>query len=170
MSMRINRTVPAAPYMALQIDLFKYGLDFLHHTVYDALMNGGAGDGDMRNEWHVLTDLIGERPFVVTSVRIEKTGVDVSGQFELPPLAQLRYEDQVFVSEFVRSHGSIKEMEKAFGISYPTVKNRLNRIASQLQFVEVAVESPMPDSVRDVLDSLERGEITADEAAERMRG
>jgi hypothetical protein len=37
------------------------------------------------------------------------------------------------VSEFVRSHGSIKDMEKAFGISYPTVKNRLNRIIDQLQ-------------------------------------
>ncbi len=41
------------------------------------------------------------------------------------------------MSEFVRSHGSIKDMEKAFGISYPTVKNRLNRIIKQLQLVEI---------------------------------
>ncbi len=65
------------------------------------------------------------------------TGISIQGEFELPPLARLRYEDQVFVSEFVRSHGSIKDMEKAFGISYPTVKNRLNRIIDQLQLVEV---------------------------------
>jgi hypothetical protein len=94
--------------------------------------------------------------------------VRVEGEFELPPLARLRYEDQVFVAEFVRNHGSIKDMEKAFGISYPTVKNRLNRIATQLELVHVEVESPAPPKV-DVLELLERGEITADEAAERLR-
>lgn len=123
----------------------------------------------MSNEWHELTDLIGDRDFVVTGVRLEKSRVKLEGEFELPPLAKLRYEDQVFISEFVRSHGSIKDMEKAFGISYPTVKNRLNRIASQLQLVEVAVEEATGASVDDVLAELERGEITADEAAERMR-
>ena len=118
----------------------------------------------MRNDWHQLTDLTAERRFLVTEVRME-SGIAIQGEFELPPLARLRYEDQVFVSEFVRSHGSIKDMEKAFGISYPTVKNRLNRIIDQLQLVEVAT-SPGPD---DALDLLERGEISADEAAERLR-
>jgi hypothetical protein len=122
----------------------------------------------MSNEWHELTDLTGERPFAITSVRLE-SGVSIQGEFELPPLARLRYEDQVFVSEFVRSHGSIKDMEKAFGVSYPTVKNRLNRIAEQLSFVQVT----RPDPVRvacDVLSLLESGEITAYEAAERLKG
>ena len=81
----------------------------------------------MTNEWHELTDLTEDRRFLVTKVRMD-SGISIQGEFELPPLARLRYEDQVFVSEFVRSHGSIKDMEKAFGISYPTVKNRLNRI------------------------------------------
>ncbi len=123
----------------------------------------------MNNEWHELTDLVGDRSFIVTSVRLEKTGVEIKGEFELPPLAQLRYEDQVFVSEFVRSHGSIKDMEKAFGVSYPTVKNRLNRIASQIQLVEVAVGQQPPGRADDVLAMLESGDITVDEAAERMR-
>jgi hypothetical protein len=123
----------------------------------------------MSNEWHELTDLTGNQPFLITRVRLEKSGVAIEGEFELPPLARLRYEDQVFVSEFVRSHGSIKDMEKAFGVSYPTVKNRLNRIADQLSLVEVAVEAPAPSADEDVLAMLERGEITADEAAERLR-
>lgn len=118
----------------------------------------------MTNDWHELTDLVGDRPFAVTEVRLD-TGISIRGEFEPPPLARLRYEDQVFLSEFVRSHGSIKDMEKAFGISYPTVKNRLNRIITQLQLVEVEVS---PDS-DDVIDLLERGEISADEAAERLR-
>lgn len=120
----------------------------------------------MTNDWHELTDLIGDRHFSVTKVRLD-TGISVEGDFDLPPLARLRYEDQVFVSEFVRSHGSIKDMEKAFGISYPTVKNRLNRIVDQLQLVEIEIEAS-PDR-EDVLGQLERGEISADEAAERLR-
>ena len=122
----------------------------------------------MGNEWHELTDLTGERPFTITRVRLA-SGVAIEGEFELPLLARLRYEDQVFIGEFVRSHGSIKDMERAFGVSYPTVKNRLNRIAEQLSMVQVAVLAPAPVEAEDVLAMLERGEISADEAAERLR-
>ena len=122
----------------------------------------------MGNEWHELTDLTGERPFTITRVRLA-SGVAIEGEFELPPLARLRYEDQVFIGEFVRSHGSIKDMERAFGVSYPTVKNRLNRIAEQLSMVQVAVPAPASVEAEDVLAMLERGEISADEAAERLR-
>ncbi len=118
----------------------------------------------MTHDWHQLTDLTGDRRFLVTDVRLD-SGISIHGEFDLPPLARLRYEDQVFVSAFVRSHGSIKDMEKAFGISYPTVKNRLNRIAEQLPLVQV--ESSY--AADDPLDLLERGEITVDEAATRLR-
>ena len=122
----------------------------------------------MTNDWHELTDLTGNRRFLVTEVRLD-SDISIQGEFELPPLARLRYEDQVFVSEFVRSHGSIKDMEKAFGVSYPTVKNRLNRIVEQLQLVEVEVGASTMPAHDDTLDLLERGEISADEAAERIR-
>ena len=115
-------------------------------------------------QWNELTDLTKDRPFVVTAVKLEGSDVTISGEFELPPLANLRYEDQVFVSEFVRSHGSIKYMEKAFGIGYPTVKNRLNKIVQQLQLVEVVHVSGHDE----VFDLLERGEISVGEAAERL--
>ncbi len=118
----------------------------------------------MTNDWHELTDLTGDRRFLVTEVRLD-TGISIHGEFELPPLARLRYEDQVFATAFVRSHGSIKDMEKAFGISYPTVKNRLNRIATQLPLVQVE-STPAAD---DPLDLLDRGEISVDEAAARLR-
>jgi hypothetical protein len=115
-------------------------------------------------DWHELTDLTGDRPFVITGIRLQGGDVTIGGEFDLPPLARLRYEDQVFVSEFVRCHGSIKHMEKAFGVSYPTVKNRLNRIIEQLQLVEVR-QAPAHD---DVLDLLEQGEISAEQALERL--
>ena len=122
----------------------------------------------MAQEWHDLTSLTGDRKFVVTAVRLEDSQITIEGDFELPPLAGLRYEDQVFVGEFVRSHGSIKQMEKAFGVSYPTVKNRLNRIAAQLNLVQIDVE-PVPEDPNGILDLLEAGEISAEEAAERLR-
>lgn len=122
----------------------------------------------MSQEWHDLTDLIGDRDFVVTGVRLKDTEIRIEGDFEMPPLQRLSFEDQVFVGEFVRAHGSIKHMEKAFGVSYPTIKNRLNRIASQLQLVQIDL-APATQATDDVLDLLERGDIDAAEAAERLR-
>lgn len=122
----------------------------------------------MTQDWHHLTDLTGDREFVVTEVRLTASGITIQGEFEPPPLASLRYEDQVFIGEFVRSHGSIKQMEKAFGVSYPTIKNRLNRIATALQLVHVESETPAAPPA-DVLDMLDRGEISADEAAARLK-
>lgn len=111
-------------------------------------------------DWQALTELTQGRPLVVERVRLQDSGVAVEGAFELPRLAQLPAEDQVFVAAFVRSHGSIKEMEQVFGVSYPTVKGRLNRIAEALQLVEV---DPAP-SRSEVLGRLARGEISAEDA------
>jgi hypothetical protein len=122
----------------------------------------------MANDWHELTDLTGDRRFLVTEVRLG-SGISIHGEFELPPIARLRYEDQVFVSAFVRSHGSIKDMEKAFGVSYPTIKNRLNRIAEQLPLAHVESTPAATATDGDPLDLLARGEISADEAAARLR-
>ena len=120
----------------------------------------------MASDWQELTDLTRGAPLVVERVRIGGTGTAIEGAFDLPPLARLTAEDQVFVMAFVRSHGSIKEMERAFGVSYPTVKNRLNRIAELLPLVEV--ESGPAGG--EVLERLERGEIDVDEAIARMSG
>src|SRR3954466_16358720 len=87
-------------------------------------------------EWQELTDLTRGRPFVVERVRLTDGDIAVEGRFELPQLAQLNVEDQVFITAFVRCHGSIKEMQRIFGVSYPTIKARLNRIAERLDFVD----------------------------------
>ena len=84
----------------------------------------------------------------------------LEGQFEPPQLAQLSVDDQVFVAVFVRSHGSIKEMERIFGVSYPTIKARLNRIAGQLDFIE----TELIPTAADVIARLRRAEISVQEA------
>ena len=119
----------------------------------------------MIQTWEQLERLTGGSPLIVERVRATDSGVAVEGQFEPPPLTGLSADDQVFVAAFVRSHGSIKQMEQLFGVSYPTIKNRLNRIGEQLDFVEVQTTS----SRRQVLDELEAGLITADEALRRLK-
>src|SRR5438067_2077783 len=126
----------------------------------------------MGRDWQELTKLVGQAPIEIERVRLVETGVAIEGPFTLPPLAQLSAEDQVFVAAFVRCHGSIKQMEQYFGVSYPTIKNRLNRIGSQLSFVEIeqGSESDAPAPTRaDVLDRLSRGELTVAQALERLK-
>ncbi len=115
-------------------------------------------------DWQELTRITHGSSMVVERVRLIDSGIAVEGEFDLPPLARLAGEDQVFVMAFVKCDGSIKEMERVFGISYPTVKSRLSRISSQLLFVE---DITVPKK-EEILASLERGEISAQEAIERL--
>jgi hypothetical protein len=105
---------------------------------------------------------------IVERVRLPETGIAIEGAFELPELAQLTLDDQVVVASFVKSHGSIKEMERLFGVSYPTIKNRLNRI-SDLLAPKHSVETPPQSALSQVLDQLERGELSAKEALEALK-
>lgn len=111
-------------------------------------------------DWQDLTDLTHGRAFVVERVRLVDNGVAVEGRFEPPELARLTVDDQIFVAAFVRAHGSIKEMERVFGVSYPTVKSRLNRICEQLAVVDT---EPIPTR-SGVIERLRDGEIDVDEA------
>ena len=100
----------------------------------------------------------------VERVRLAETGTALEDSWELPQLARLSAEDQIFVTAFVRSHGSIKEMERVFGVSYPTIKSRLNRIGDSLDFVDT---NPQPSRV-EILSRLQRGEITPDAAIQEL--
>ena len=127
----------------------------------------------MAHDWQELTKLVGQAGVEIDRVRLVDTGVAIEGPFTLPPLARLPAEDQIFVAAFVRCHGSIKQMEQYFGVSYPTIKNRLNKIGSQLSFVEIeegsAAESPGRTRA-DVLDRLSRGELTVAQALDQLKG
>ncbi len=119
-----------------------------------------ADDPKTVSDWQDLLRIAQGGPLVVERVRVPEKHITVEGAFTLPDLARISLEDQVFITAFLRSHGSIKEMEQVFGVSYPTIKARLNRIAGLLEFVET---NPSP-SRSEVLERLNKGELSADEA------
>jgi hypothetical protein len=115
-------------------------------------------------DWQELTRLTQGRAIIVERVRLADQDIAIEGSFELPQLARLSIEDQIFVTAFVRSHGSIKEMEQTFGVSYPTIKARLNRIAASLEFVDT---NPNP-SQSEILDRLKEGKISVGGAVQEL--
>ncbi len=123
-----------------------------------------ANDPNSSNDWQELTQLTQGQPITVERVRLRDKGIAIEGSFELPQLARLSMDDQIFITAFVRSHGSIKDMERVFGVSYPTIKSRLTRIADSLEFVETNAAP----SKTEILERLQRGEISADEAIREM--
>src|ERR1035437_10153574 len=119
-----------------------------------------ALDKKAASDWQDLLRIADGGSLVVERVRIPEKQIAIEGAFTLPELARISIEDQVFITAFLRSHGSIKEMEQVFGVSYPTIKARLNRIAGQLEFIDT---NPSPTRA-EVLERLNTGEISADEA------
>lgn len=118
----------------------------------------------MAHDWQALTRLTQGRPMTVERVRLAEGDLVIEGSFELPQLARLSVEDQIFITAFVKSHGSIKEMERIYGVSYPTIKARLNRLSDSLSFVET---NPSP-SRAEILERLAGGAITPDEAIREL--
>ncbi len=123
-----------------------------------------AEESKQNSDWQDVTRLAQGTPVVIERVKIPDRQITIEGTFVLPELARLSLEDQVFVTAFLRSHGSIKEMEATFGVSYPTIKARLNRISGLLQFIDT---NPSPTR-SDVLERLKSGEITAEQAISEL--
>jgi hypothetical protein len=122
---------------------------------------GGIG----MHDWQQLTDLTRNKKISIKRVKIIESGIAIDGDFELPPLAQLSMEDQIFMAAFVKSHGSIKDMEELYGVSYPSIKNRLNRISKAFDFIDLTPA----DSAGDILKDLEKGNITFDQAITALK-
>ncbi|WP_337845847.1 DUF2089 domain-containing protein [Thermus sp.] len=93
-------------------------------------------------------------------------GTEVSGRFALSEFALLPKEHLEFLRLFVRARGNLKEVERALGISYPTVRARLEALLRALGYEEA--EEARTGRL-EVLEALRRGEITVEEAVARLR-
>ena len=91
----------------------------------------------------------------------------IKGKFGIGDLSLLSPVQQEFAKIFLCCSGNIKEVEKALNISYPTVKNRLAEVSHVLC---KGKEKPEMRFSEDVLDDIEKGNLTVDEAIAKLKG
>jgi hypothetical protein len=136
----------------------------------------------------------------ITRLQCRSCGTGLEGEFGVGRFGRLGREQLAFLESFLRSRGNLKEMERELGISYPTVRGRLETLLRALDLAEGSVplrddeeaeviaepmaaaeEAPEtePDLATDeelaserrrILERLARREISADEAAAALRG
>lgn len=119
--------------------------------------------------------LIGKCPICgddleVVRLECQRCRTAMEGHFALSGLYRLDEDQLRFVETFLRARGNIKEMERELGISYPTVRNRLDAILQAMGYkVEAAAQEESADRRREVLDRLQSGAITAEDAVRLLR-
>ncbi len=107
----------------------------------------------------------------VRRLECEHCGSALEGRFHLCRFCQLSREQQEFIEVFLACRGNIREVERVLGISYPTVRNRLDGIIEALDLRAPEREAARSSQQRRlVLEALERGELTVAEALQRLRG
>lgn len=94
---------------------------------------------------------------------------ELSGHFSGCDFCRLSDEEEYFVLTFLKCRGSIKDVEKALGISYPTVRGKLDAVIKKLGLESSMSADEIRDERKAIFDRLDRGEITADEAAELLK-
>jgi len=107
-----------------------------------------------------------EGAMVVSELKCERCDVAVRGSFEVPRLCRLPGDIYDFLVVFIRNRGVIREVERELGLSYPTVRARLDAAIAALGFEAAA---PALDR-EDIIAQLERGEISPEEAERQLRG
>jgi len=93
----------------------------------------------------------------------------IEGEFSTCKFCRLPDEQREFIEVFIKCRGSIKEVERELGISYPTVRSRLDSVIAALGHRVVDRGEGETVQARDILDALEEGKISAAEAARRLK-
>lgn len=106
-------------------------------------------------------------PLLVTELTCERCGTKIVGKFKVSEFYKLSTEQMGFVKTFLKCRGNIKEIERELGISYPTVKNRLNQVIGALG-LEPVQEGPTKEERLEILKRLEGKEISFQEALDLL--
>ena len=101
----------------------------------------------------------------VTRMNCHRCGVSIDAPFPMPRLGNLPIEHQRFIEMFVLASGSLKEIAEQTGVSYPTVRSRLDKIIESLR-QEIAKTSEVKGNI---LDAVGEGKMTAEEAARLIK-
>lgn len=101
----------------------------------------------------------------ITKLQCTHCHTTIENEFELSKLATLSQEQLFFIEIFLKSRGNIKEVEKELGVSYPTVRGKLNEIVTALGYDEKKSER----EDKKIIAMLEKGEISPDEALKKIK-
>lgn len=107
----------------------------------------------------------GNQQFEIQRLRCTQCGTAVEGLFSVSRLATLPDEQISFVETFVKCRGNIKEVERELGISYPTVRSRLDKVIHMLGYAEDRQRM----NQREILDALNREEMSPEEAVQALK-
>jgi hypothetical protein len=102
----------------------------------------------------------------IAKLKCNKCGTVIENEFEFSKFEYLSPEQLGFMEVFLKCRGNIKDVEKELGISYPTVRAKLDEVVSALGYT--VVKKPSIGS-KEILDMLEKGEITAEQAVNMMK-
>jgi hypothetical protein len=107
----------------------------------------------------------------VTRLRCRQCSSELTGQFAPCRFCLLEDKQRQFVETFLRCRGSIKEVEKALGVSYPTVRNMLESALTALGLNDKgsAAATARREEKQDILEQLARGELSAEDAIAALR-
>ncbi len=117
-------------------------------------------------------DPVAGGPLYISELTAEDADVVIRGRFEVPRFARLDGEQTHLLETFLRSRGNITVMEKELGMSYPTVRARLDAllVALDLKPIQESVKKDKDtDRKRRILEMLENGEISAEEAKAKLK-
>ncbi len=107
----------------------------------------------------------------ITRLHCEACDTTIEGQFYQGRFSNLTPEQWEFIEAFIRVEGKLKHMEPILNLSYPTIRNRLHEIIRALGYEPGPVARPLDaEARREILEQLDRGEITAEEAMRRLSG
>jgi hypothetical protein len=105
---------------------------------------------------------------VATRLNCDSCGISIEGRFASSPFSRLAADQQEFVKLFVATRGNIRLMEKHLGVSYPTVRARLDAVRRALELPDLAGGAERQGDLRDVLRRLEAGELSVDQAIDSL--
>ncbi|MDQ7774249.1 MAG: DUF2089 domain-containing protein [Elusimicrobiales bacterium] len=104
---------------------------------------------------------------IITEMACAKCKTSIKGSFELNELAALSEDDLAFLKVFISARGSIKEVEKNLGISYPTVRAKLDALIKAMGLSAPAEGRGQRKA--EIIGRLERGEIDAQAALKLLK-
>lgn len=109
---------------------------------------------------------------IVTRIRCTRCACEVIGEFQPTIFNRLSPENLTFVETFVRLRGNVKEMTRELRVPYSTIRNHLDDVIAELGFAtgtHPEGEDLSTASQQEVLDRLESGEISVEDAAEELK-